>query len=59
MENNCRTYKAIGKVDPQVIKQSYWDILDLSQAVGVSAKENRASFGYTLIGSCSKSNTSF
>ena len=33
MENNCRTYKAIGKVDPQVIKQSYWDLLDLSQAV--------------------------
>ena len=33
MENNCRTYKAIGKVDLPVIKQSYWDLLDLSQAV--------------------------
>lgn len=33
MENNCRTYRAIGKVDPKVIKNTYWDILDLSQAV--------------------------
>ena len=33
MENNFRTYKAIGKVDPQVIKQSYLDLLDLSQAI--------------------------
>ena len=33
MENNCRTYKAMGKADPKVIKNSYWDTLDLSQAV--------------------------
>ena len=33
MKNNCRTYRAIGKVDPKVIKNTYWDILDLSQVV--------------------------
>ena len=33
MGNNCRKFGAIGQVDPQEIKKSNWDILDLSQAI--------------------------